>query len=103
MRHYVDVFSRKMHDFFDITAWFAFTTFDLIGGIALGEPFGWPNEPGIPLPGAADRAVDRDDGLEAAARRAGRRAEDGTRREHSGGQPGACGRRGVSVRVSCAI
>lgn len=46
VRQYVDVFSQKMKDFaargeeFDVTDWFAFTTFDIIGDMALGEPFG---------------------------------------------------------------
>lgn len=46
VRQYVDVFSDKMQDFakegatVDLTNWFAYTTFDIIGDMALGEPFG---------------------------------------------------------------
>jgi cytochrome P450 len=43
---YVNVFSQKMQEFargdgiVDVTDWFAYTTFDIIGDMALGEPFG---------------------------------------------------------------
>lgn len=46
MRGYVDVFSETMRGFaekgvvVEVTDWFAFTTFDIIGDMALGEPFG---------------------------------------------------------------
>jgi cytochrome P450 len=46
VKNYVDVFSQKMQDFasgdgiVDVTDWFAYTTFDVIGDMALGEPFG---------------------------------------------------------------
>ncbi|KAF2646386.1 pisatin demethylase [Massarina eburnea CBS 473.64] len=44
--NYVNIFSQKMRDFakgdgiVDVTNWFAYTTFDVIGDMALGEPFG---------------------------------------------------------------
>ena len=44
--NYVNVFSQKMQEFargdgiVDVTDWFAYTTFDVIGDMALGEPFG---------------------------------------------------------------
>ncbi|KAF2681423.1 pisatin demethylase [Lentithecium fluviatile CBS 122367] len=44
--NYVNTFSRKMQEFargdgiVDVTDWFAYTTFDVIGDMALGEPFG---------------------------------------------------------------
>lgn len=43
---YVETFSKKMQRFargdgiVDVTDWFAYTTFDVIGELALGEPFG---------------------------------------------------------------
>jgi hypothetical protein len=43
---YVETFSQKMQAFargdgiVDVTDWFAYTTFDVIGELALGEPFG---------------------------------------------------------------
>lgn len=48
VKNYVEVFSRKMREFasdeaggvVDVTDWFAYTTFDVIGDMALGEPFG---------------------------------------------------------------
>jgi cytochrome P450 len=46
VKSYIDVFSKKMNEFskngtpVDVTAWFAYTTFDIIGDMALGEPFG---------------------------------------------------------------
>jgi len=46
VQEYIDVFSKKMNEFaakgevVDVTDWFAFTTFDVIGELALGEPFG---------------------------------------------------------------
>jgi cytochrome P450 len=46
VKSYIDVFSKKMNEFaakgetVDVTDWFAFTTFDIIGDMALGEPFG---------------------------------------------------------------
>jgi cytochrome P450 len=46
VKSYIDVFSKKMQDFaskgevVDIVDWFAYTTFDIIGDMALGEPFG---------------------------------------------------------------
>lgn len=46
VKNYVDVFSKKMREFaaqdgiVDVTDWFAYTTFDVIGDMALGEPFG---------------------------------------------------------------
>lgn len=49
VQNYVDVFSRKMNEFaareepVDVTEWFAYTTFDVIGDMALGEPFGCLN------------------------------------------------------------
>lgn len=45
--NYVNVFSNKMREFaatgdgiVDVANWFAYTTFDIIGDMALGEPFG---------------------------------------------------------------
>tara|TARA_R110002003_G_scaffold109_5_gene9173 strand:+ start:50158 stop:51480 length:1323 start_codon:yes stop_codon:yes gene_type:complete len=44
--NYVNKFSEKMREFakadgiVDVAAWFAYTTFDVIGDMALGEPFG---------------------------------------------------------------
>lgn len=45
--NYVNVFSAKMREFaatgdgiVDVANWFAYTTFDIIGDMALGEPFG---------------------------------------------------------------
>jgi cytochrome P450 len=46
VKNYVEVFSKKMQEFasqdgiVDVTDWFAYTTFDVIGDMALGEPFG---------------------------------------------------------------
>jgi len=46
VKSYINVFSDKMKEFakkdepVDVTAWFAYTTFDIIGDMALGEPFG---------------------------------------------------------------
>jgi cytochrome P450 len=46
VKSYIDVFSKKMNEFaakgetVDVVDWFAFTTFDIIGDMALGEPFG---------------------------------------------------------------
>ncbi|KAF2735799.1 cytochrome P450 [Polyplosphaeria fusca] len=46
VKNYVDIFSQKMQEFargdgiVDVTDWFAYTTFDVIGDMALGEPFG---------------------------------------------------------------
>ena len=46
VRHYVDIFSVKMREFakldqvVDLVDWFAYTTFDIIGDMAMGEPFG---------------------------------------------------------------
>jgi cytochrome P450 len=46
VRNYVDMFSNKMREFSDqgktvnLVDWFAYTTFDIIGELALGEPFG---------------------------------------------------------------
>lgn len=46
VQEYINVFSKKMNEFaakgevVDVTDWFAFTTFDVIGELALGEPFG---------------------------------------------------------------
>lgn len=46
VKNYVEVFSDKMKEFsqkgelVNVTDWFAFTTFDIIGELALGEPFG---------------------------------------------------------------
>lgn len=46
VRNYVDMFSDKMKEFakqgktVDVVDWFAYTTFDIIGDMALGEPFG---------------------------------------------------------------
>ncbi|KAF2800224.1 cytochrome P450 [Melanomma pulvis-pyrius CBS 109.77] len=46
VKNYVNVFSQKMQEFargdgvVDVTDWFAYTTFDVIGDMALGEPFG---------------------------------------------------------------
>ncbi|KAF2251956.1 pisatin demethylase [Trematosphaeria pertusa] len=44
--NYVNIFAQKMQEFargdgiVDVTDWFAYTTFDVIGDMALGEPFG---------------------------------------------------------------
>ena len=49
VKSYIDVFSQKMRDFaakgeiVDVVDWFAYTTFDIIGDMALGEPFGCLN------------------------------------------------------------
>lgn len=46
VKSYIDVFSEQMNAFskagkiVNVTDWFAFTTFDIIGDMALGEPFG---------------------------------------------------------------
>jgi cytochrome P450 len=46
VKEYIDIFSEKMKGFaakgelVDVTNWFAYTTFDIIGELALGEPFG---------------------------------------------------------------
>ncbi|OAA57409.1 averantin oxidoreductase [Niveomyces insectorum RCEF 264] len=46
IRTYIDRFSDKMKEFartgtsVDVVAWFAYCTFDIIGDMALGEPFG---------------------------------------------------------------
>ncbi len=46
IRFYIDKFSNKMKEFaqagtpVDLVAWFAYCTFDVIGDMALGEPFG---------------------------------------------------------------
>lgn len=46
IKSYIDTFSKKMQGFartgetVNLTDWFAFTTFDIIGDMALGEPFG---------------------------------------------------------------
>jgi cytochrome P450 len=46
VKSYIDVFSTKMKEFaqrgelVNVTDWFAYTTFDIIGDMALGEPFG---------------------------------------------------------------
>lgn len=46
VRSYVDLFSNKIRDFaqagtpVNVVNWFAYTTFDIIGDMALGEPFG---------------------------------------------------------------
>ncbi|ORY15280.1 cytochrome P450 [Clohesyomyces aquaticus] len=46
VKNYVETFSQKMQEFargdgiVDVTDWFAYTTFDVIGDMALGEPFG---------------------------------------------------------------
>ena len=46
VKAYIDVFSNKMREFaergemVDVVDWFAYTTFDIIGDMALGEPFG---------------------------------------------------------------
>lgn len=46
MKSYIDVFSLKMREFakagvpVNLVDWFAYTTFDIIGDMALGEPFG---------------------------------------------------------------
>ncbi|KAL1890217.1 hypothetical protein Sste5346_008371 [Sporothrix stenoceras] len=46
IRSYIDVFSDKMKDFarkgtpVNLVAWLAYCTFDIIGDMALGEPFG---------------------------------------------------------------
>jgi hypothetical protein len=46
VKGYIDVFSDKMKEFakkgelVNVTDWFAYTTFDIIGDMALGEPFG---------------------------------------------------------------
>ena len=46
VKAYTDVFSKKMCEFadegqvVDLVDWFAYTTFDIIGDMALGEPFG---------------------------------------------------------------
>lgn len=43
---YIEAFSQKMKEIahsdgiVDVTDWFAYTTFDVIGELALGEPFG---------------------------------------------------------------
>lgn len=46
VKSYINVFSKKMNEFsragtpVNVTDWFAYTTFDIIGDMALGEPFG---------------------------------------------------------------
>lgn len=46
VKSYIEIFSKKMNEFaaqretVDIVDWFAYTTFDIIGDMALGEPFG---------------------------------------------------------------
>lgn len=46
VKSYIDVFSEKMRGFakqgtpVNLVDWFAYTTFDIIGDMALGEPFG---------------------------------------------------------------
>jgi cytochrome P450 len=46
VKSYIDVFSKKINEFaangetVDVVDWFAYTTFDIIGDMALGEPFG---------------------------------------------------------------
>lgn len=46
VKSYIDVFSDKMRGFakagtpVNLVDWFAYTTFDIIGDMALGEPFG---------------------------------------------------------------
>lgn len=46
MKHYIDLFIHKLSDkarageVVDIVKWYNFTTFDLIGDLAFGEPFG---------------------------------------------------------------
>ncbi|KAF5526058.1 Versicolorin B desaturase [Colletotrichum aenigma] len=46
VKSYIDVFSLKMREFaklgkrMNVVNWFAYTTFDIIGDMALGEPFG---------------------------------------------------------------
>jgi cytochrome P450 len=46
VRNYIDIFSKKMREFaargeiVNVTDWFAYTTFDIVGDMALGEPFG---------------------------------------------------------------
>lgn len=46
IRSYIDTFSDKMKEFsrngtpVNLVAWFAYCTFDIIGDMALGEPFG---------------------------------------------------------------
>lgn len=46
IRSYIDVFSHKMREFakqgtpVNLVDWLAYTTFDIIGDMALGEPFG---------------------------------------------------------------
>ncbi|KAF0327197.1 benzoate 4-monooxygenase cytochrome p450 [Colletotrichum asianum] len=46
VKSYIDVFSLKMREFaklgkpVNVVDWFAYTTFDIIGDMALGEPFG---------------------------------------------------------------
>lgn len=46
VKSYIDIFSRKMRGFaksgtpVNLVDWFAYTTFDIIGDMALGEPFG---------------------------------------------------------------
>lgn len=46
IKHYVDLFIAKLHDKArrgeqaDLVQWYNFTTFDLIGDLAFGEPFG---------------------------------------------------------------
>ncbi|KAL2755499.1 hypothetical protein ACRALDRAFT_2041856 [Sodiomyces alcalophilus JCM 7366] len=46
VKSYIDVFSLKMREFaktgtpVNLVDWFAYTTFDIIGDMALGEPFG---------------------------------------------------------------
>jgi cytochrome P450 len=51
VKSYIDVFSAKMNEFaakselVNVTDWFAYTTFDIIGDMALGEPFGCLHNP----------------------------------------------------------
>lgn len=46
VKSYINVFSDKMREFartgtpVNLADWFAYTTFDIIGDMALGEPFG---------------------------------------------------------------
>jgi cytochrome P450 len=46
VKSYINVFSDKMREFaktgtpVNVVDWFAYTTFDIIGDMALGEPFG---------------------------------------------------------------
>jgi len=46
VKNYIEIFSKKMNVFaakgeaVNVTDWFAYTTFDVIGELALGEPFG---------------------------------------------------------------